>query len=281
MSTIKADGIQASTGTNTDLTLAGKGTGVPDLAAGFKVGGSAGVPTASIRDDAVTLAKMASGTDGVILTYDASGNPVHVGPGSDGDVLTSTGAGSPPAFEAAAGGGGVWTLIGTVVASGDATLTITGLTSTYSAFKIVISDMKHAGTPYTDDNLFFRVGDSSGIDSGASDYDYAMLMGGSYANFATVKAANVSAIQMTSSQEPGGDGGQGIGAIIDMPFPTNATTYPSIIGHTVFTDEAGDFSLSFFGGRRHAVITLDRVQVFFTTNNVESGRMSVYGLSHT
>ena len=33
MSTIKADGIQASTGTNTDLTLAGKGTGVPDLAA--------------------------------------------------------------------------------------------------------------------------------------------------------------------------------------------------------------------------------------------------------
>jgi len=105
MSTIKADGIQASTGTNTDLTLAGKGTGVPDLAAGFKVGGTAGVPTASIRDDAVTIAKLAAATDGVIITYDASGNPVHVGPGSDGEVLTSTGAGSPPAFEAAGGGG--------------------------------------------------------------------------------------------------------------------------------------------------------------------------------
>jgi len=48
---------------------------------------------------------MASGTDGVILTYDASGNPVHVGPGSDGDILTSTGAGSPPAFESAVGVG--------------------------------------------------------------------------------------------------------------------------------------------------------------------------------
>jgi len=47
---------------------------------------------------------MAGGTDGQIITYDASGDPVSVGPGSDGEVLTSTGAGSPPAFEAAAGG---------------------------------------------------------------------------------------------------------------------------------------------------------------------------------
>jgi len=121
MSTIKADGIQASTGTNTDLTLAGKGTGVPDLAAGFKVGGSAGVPTASIRDDAVTIAKLAAATDGVIITYDASGNPVHVGPGSDGEVLTSTGAGSPPAFEAAAAGG-AWTFISKITASTSTTI---------------------------------------------------------------------------------------------------------------------------------------------------------------
>jgi hypothetical protein len=47
---------------------------------------------------------MASGTDGEILTYDASGNPVAVSVGTDGQVLTSTGAGSPPAFEAAGGG---------------------------------------------------------------------------------------------------------------------------------------------------------------------------------
>ena len=60
--------------------------------------------TADIADNAVTLAKMAGGTDGQIITYDASGDPVAVGPGTDGQVLTSTGAGSPPAFEAAAGG---------------------------------------------------------------------------------------------------------------------------------------------------------------------------------
>ena len=58
------------------------------------------VKTTGLADDAVTLAKQAAGTDGQVITYDASGNPVAVGPGTDGQVLTSTGAGSPPAFEA-------------------------------------------------------------------------------------------------------------------------------------------------------------------------------------
>ena len=66
-----------------------------------------GIVEANLADNAVTLAKMASGTDGEILTYDASGNPVAVSVGTDGQVLTSTGAGSPPAFETAAAGGKV------------------------------------------------------------------------------------------------------------------------------------------------------------------------------
>jgi hypothetical protein len=57
------------------------------------------IDTAHIADDQITLAKMASGTDGNIISYDASGNPVAIATGSDGQVLTSTGAGSPPAFE--------------------------------------------------------------------------------------------------------------------------------------------------------------------------------------
>ena len=61
----------------------------------------------TVSDDTITLAKMASGTDGNIISYDASGNPVAIATGSDGQVLTSTGAGSPPAFEAIPGGGKV------------------------------------------------------------------------------------------------------------------------------------------------------------------------------
>ncbi len=41
MSTIKADAIEAATGTDTDLVLTGKGTGVPNLQAGTKLNGVA------------------------------------------------------------------------------------------------------------------------------------------------------------------------------------------------------------------------------------------------
>jgi len=58
---------------------------------------SAAPPT--IADNAITLEKMAGGTDGQIITYDSSGDPLAVGPGADGQVLTSTGAGGPPVFE--------------------------------------------------------------------------------------------------------------------------------------------------------------------------------------
>ena len=53
-----------------------------------------------LNDDIISLAKMASGTDGNLITYDTSGNPVAVATGDDGQVLTSAGAGQPCAFEA-------------------------------------------------------------------------------------------------------------------------------------------------------------------------------------
>ena len=58
------------------------------------------VGTANIDDDAVTLAKIASGTDGELITWDASGNPAAVGAGTSGHFLKSQGAGSVPVFAA-------------------------------------------------------------------------------------------------------------------------------------------------------------------------------------
>jgi len=65
------------------------------------------VSNAAIADDAVTLAKMAAGTDGELITYDTSGDPTTVPTGSSGEVLTSNGAGTTPTFQTAAGGGKV------------------------------------------------------------------------------------------------------------------------------------------------------------------------------
>jgi hypothetical protein len=64
-----------------------------------------GATALTIANDAVTLAKMAGGTDGNLITYDASGDPAYVATGSATNVLTSNGAGAAPTFQAAAAGG--------------------------------------------------------------------------------------------------------------------------------------------------------------------------------
>ena len=71
------------------------------------------IDTVHIGLNQVTLAEMAGGTDGNLITYDASGDPAYVATGNSGQVLTSAGTGAPPTFAAAAGVG-----LGMVIALG-------------------------------------------------------------------------------------------------------------------------------------------------------------------
>jgi hypothetical protein len=90
----------------------------------------------SVPDDAITLAKMAPGTDGNIISYDTSGNPVAVATGNDGQVLTSAGAGAVPTFETLPAGttlsgstnNTVATVTGANALVGEANLTFDGST---------------------------------------------------------------------------------------------------------------------------------------------------------
>jgi hypothetical protein len=78
-----------------------------------------------LNDDIISLAKMASGTDGNLITYDASGNPVAVATGDDGQILTSAGAGQPCAFEAAAAGGKIGQVVSCTPVASEQTTTST------------------------------------------------------------------------------------------------------------------------------------------------------------
>lgn len=109
----------------------------------------------TIADNSVTLAKMASGTDGNIISYDASGDPVAVATGSDGQVLTSTGAGSPPAFEAlpiTAFANGVNNRLTTASAAttlnGEANLTFDGSTLAVTGAETISTTLTVAGGAY-------------------------------------------------------------------------------------------------------------------------------------
>ena len=89
--------LQTEPTTTVDKTATGytKATIVADIE------GNADTAT-TVADDAITLAKMAPGTDGNLITYDANGDPAYVTTGTSGQVLTSNGAGFAPTFQAAA-----------------------------------------------------------------------------------------------------------------------------------------------------------------------------------
>ena len=61
----------------------------------------------------VPLAKLANGTDGNIISYDANGAVVAVATGNSGQILTSAGSGAPPTFADAAAGGTDWQAVKT------------------------------------------------------------------------------------------------------------------------------------------------------------------------
>ena len=145
------------------------------------------VVTANITADAVTLAKMAPGTDGNIISYDASGNPVAVATGNDGQVLTSAGAGAPPAFETLPAGttlsgstnNTVATVTGANALAGEANLTFDGsnltVTSTSAGSTtnpFVIID-RNSASP-ADNDVLGRVNFRGRTDSGAN-ADYVFL----------------------------------------------------------------------------------------------------------
>ena len=113
MTVAAGEGIDTAVTSTDTVTISGEDAstsnkGVASFASGdFDVSSGA----VSIKDKSITLAYMAGGTDGNIISYDASGDPVAIATGSDGQVLTSTGAGSPPAFETVAGGAGAWEFV--------------------------------------------------------------------------------------------------------------------------------------------------------------------------
>ena len=67
-----------------------------------------GTPSSGVLTNCTGLpvAGIADGTDGELITWDASGNASTVSVGTSGHVLTSNGAGAAPTFQAASGGGG-------------------------------------------------------------------------------------------------------------------------------------------------------------------------------
>ena len=168
------------------------------------------VITANVTDNAITLAKMAGGTDGNLITYDASGDPAYVTTGSDGQVLTSTGAGSAPAFEA-------------LPATGKVLQVINAVTSTETA---------SSSTSYADTSLTAAITPSATTSKVLVLVNQVALLKNSSDNGGKIQLLRGTTSLGMFENDFGRDGGTGLNIVggtgmckLDSPETTSATTY--------------------------------------------------------
>ncbi len=170
-------------------------------------------------------------------------------------------------------------LIGTVAASSSAFINVTGLDSTYDTFLIELSDM----VPATDgDAAWLRVGDSAGVDNGVSDYSWSsgILNVGDASISANMAATDAQIVVSSGSYSVGSAAGEGFGGSFKLHRPGDGSVRPIISGTMAATSITGNHFGGWITGSRLSVITLDRVQFRFSTGNITSGRMTVWGLKH-
>ena len=171
---------------------------------------------------------------------------------------------------------GGWALIGTQEASDDASLTQTGLSSDYDTYVVGMSSV----VPQTDDQaLYMRLGDSSGIDSGASDYVYVYQIYQEGNTIIGITDGTASSYMRVCN--PLGTGSEEGGSYMFWIMnPGDAGVRPTVYGYQATYSAVPELRGGHFYGMREAVITLDRIQLYMASGNIVSGRMTVWGISH-
>ena len=120
----------------------------------------------------IPIALLADGTDGNIISFDASGNPVAVATGNDGQALTSGGAGAAPAFATVSVA--PWTYGTQIADSGNNSEEFTGIPSTATDIDLFFNLMSFTGTV----SATVVLGDGGGYETGSYSGDSFAIEGG-------------------------------------------------------------------------------------------------------
>ena len=235
------------------------------------------VTTAKINDDGITLAKMAAGTDGNIISFDTSGDPVAVATGTDGQVLTSSGAGAVCAFEDASTA--AWAFVSTQSVSAVATVSVTGIDNSAALWVWVFEGVNVA----TDGaNPFLRTSNDGGssYDSGASDYSWAVGMDNNTTYYSAVDASDSEIALGESVADTGNDATSAICGFIYLHNPSDTTYYTGVTFSWHNLDTSRTIQHVTGGGQREAAEAVDALQFYMSSGNVDSGRFTLYKVVH-
>ena len=171
---------------------------------------------------------------------------------------------------------GGWVLIGTQEASNSASLIQTGLSSDYDTYVVGVSNVRPTVDAQT---LGFWMGDSSGIDTGSTDYTSIRqrYQEGS-TSISITNALDTDFCQISQAAGTGSD--EGLSCMFWILNPGDAGVRNTMYGYYVQYSATPELRGGHVYAMREAVITLDRIQITFYSGNIASGRMTVWGISH-
>ena len=238
------------------------------------------VTTAKLADDAVTLAKMAGGTDGNLITYDASGDPAYVATGAATNVLTSNGAGAAPTFQAAAATTSDIELLNTYTPTGVADLEITTAAYFASTYSSLIFKFIHM-QPATD-NVHLRFSLGTGVGP-TYDNDFYTFFGINQSN------GSANAWQQDTTyfawpntyatlfKELGNGADENCSGNLEV-FNASSATYEKMFNASLTGHLYHDYMLSTWSaGGFNLATACTAIKFFFSSGNIANGIVKVYG----
>jgi len=242
------------------------------------------ITEAKMADDAISLTELKAGTDGEIISWDASGNPVAIGAGTSGHFLKSQGAGSQPVFAAS---GGSYNLIKTLTASSDSTLSLVDGTAsvvfdnTYAKYVIDFYDIKPAT-----DNVHFQFNGS--IDAG-SNYNVTKttMVAEGYnsesGSLALQAESGKSLEQSTDFQDLAGNLGNGAdesaSGTITIWNPSGTTNVKHFQAFVSYYQKDNYVIHYIIAGYFNDTNDIDALQFKMSSGNVASGVLKLYGVT--
>lgn len=282
---VSADGAGVFTGRTLTAPAAGvtvsNGNGVsgnPTLALANDLAAVEGLSTTGVamRTSTDTWNTVDMATKGSLLAGDGTTDPRVLAVGSNDQILTAaSGETTGMKWATSASLSSPLVLLSCVTASDDATIEFSSdIDSTYNVYFFVVDIL-----PATD-SVFLKMRTStdggSTYDSGSGDYSYAFATSG---ESGTSEAA-VDAIRLGSSNGQSNVSGETLTALIHLINPSS-TNYTKVHFNTGVSDPGNDGrTRPMIGtGNRKSAADVDAVQFFFSSGNIASGTICMYGMT--
>lgn len=164
-------------------------------------------------------------------------------------------------------------LLSQVVSSAVATIDFTtGISSAYDEYEFHVINLK----PATNADFWLRTSSNAGssFDSGANNYRYATLRNASYDN-TFIGAVSTGATQIYAANNVE-SAGSGVSGVYRLPRPSDVQNVT--VGFSACFSAGGGLVQMHGVGQRLAAAAVDAIRFMFSTGNIASGRINMYGV---